>query len=223
MTLQPPSSLGTQRQASPSPSSPSSSPNTTTNSVGKANGGNTFVHKLYNMVVDTQYQHLIAWTYTGMSFIVCNITEFSRDVLPKHFKHNNFSSFVRQLNMYGFHKVNKSPRGHRTLAENQIWEFSHPKFLRNRADLLDEIKRKTIESQANDASRRGLSDDSSSHMAMLQMTQSDMLQKINHLQENLAVVMQELTETRRKQTLQQQMMKDVLDFMTKQYGSCKYI
>lgn len=65
----------------------------------KSAHANTFVHKLYNMVLDDQFQHLIAWNYTGASFIVCNIMEFARDVLPKHFKHNNFSSFVRQLNM----------------------------------------------------------------------------------------------------------------------------
>jgi len=35
-----------------------------------------------SMVIDKQYQHLIAWNYTGTSFIVCNIMEFSRDVLP---------------------------------------------------------------------------------------------------------------------------------------------
>ncbi|KAI7899075.1 HSF-type DNA-binding-domain-containing protein [Cokeromyces recurvatus] len=181
----------------------------------KPGGGNTFVHKLYNMVVDKQYQHLIAWTYTGTSFIVCNITEFSRDVLPKHFKHNNFSSFVRQLNMYGFHKVNKSPRGHRTLAENQIWEFSHPKFLRNRPDLLDEIKRKALES---DSVRRD-NTDITSHLTMMQMSQSDMMQQISHLQSNLSQVMNELSETKKKQQLQQQMIKDMIDFMTKQYGS----
>lgn len=47
--------------------------------------------------------------------------------------------------MYGFHKVNKTPRGQRGSIDQQSWEFTHPKFIRGRPDLLESIKRKTIE------------------------------------------------------------------------------
>ncbi|KAI9299616.1 HSF-type DNA-binding-domain-containing protein, partial [Cunninghamella echinulata] len=183
-----------------------------TPTTSKPTHTNTFVHKLFNMVIDDQFQHLIAWSYTGSSFIVCNIMEFSKDVLPKHFKHNNFSSFVRQLNMYGFHKVNKSPRGHRTLAENQIWEFSHQKFLRNRPDLLDDIKRKAMEV---DTKSNG---DMHTHMAMIQMSQTDIIQQMNHLYEKFNQVVKELTETKKKQSNQDYMIKQLLHYISQQNG-----
>ncbi|CAO3623497.1 unnamed protein product [Cunninghamella blakesleeana] len=187
-------------------------PNNNNPTSTKPTHTNTFVHKLFNMVIDDQFQHLIAWSYTGSSFIVCNIMEFSKDVLPKHFKHNNFSSFVRQLNMYGFHKVNKSPRGHRTLAENQIWEFSHQKFLRNRPDLLDDIKRKAMEADTKNTG------DMHTHMAMIQMSQSDIIQQINHLYEKFNQVIKELTDAKKKQSSQDYVIKQMLQYITQENG-----
>lgn len=50
-----------------------------------------------------------------------NIKEFEENILPIYFRHKNFASFVRQLNMYDFHKV----RG------EQKHIFSHKLFQRH--------------------------------------------------------------------------------------------
>jgi hypothetical protein len=109
--------------------------------------------------------------------------------------------------------VNKSPRGHRTLAENQIWEFSHSKFLRDRPDLLDDIKRKTMES---DTVRRET--DLHAHMAMMQVSQSDMLQQINHLYDNFSQIVKELHEAKQKQEYHLKLVKNVVHYISQQNG-----
>jgi len=59
-----------------------------------------FLTKTYEMIDDPLTNDVISWGENGNTFVVVKQVEFSRDLLPKYFKHNNFSSFVRQLNTY---------------------------------------------------------------------------------------------------------------------------
>ncbi|KAI9802901.1 MAG: hypothetical protein M1825_002132 [Sarcosagium campestre] len=100
-----------------------------------------FIHKLYKMLEDPNIQHLISWSTTNESFVMSPSSEFSK-VLSQYFKHTNISSFVRQLNMYGFHKV--SDVFHTGSPESPLWEFKHGNGNFKRGDLvgLREIKRR---------------------------------------------------------------------------------
>jgi heat shock transcription factor len=90
-----------------------------------------FLNKLYELVSDAFTDDLICWEKNGQSFIVHKPTEFSFVVLPHYFKHNNFSSFIRQLNQYGFHKLHPDE-----------WIFGHECFRWGQRDKLNNITRK---------------------------------------------------------------------------------
>ncbi|KAI9373968.1 HSF-type DNA-binding-domain-containing protein [Aspergillus egyptiacus] len=169
MEVTPPTSAATTGTARPVHSTPESDragANTTTTSNGSLETGNlnnhaahnqaigaaaaaqqpkvvqtAFIHKLYNMLEDQSIQHLISWSNTNDSFVMSPTSEFSK-VLAQYFKHTNISSFVRQLNMYGFHKV--SDVFHTGSPDSALWEFKHGNGNFKRGDLvgLREIKRR---------------------------------------------------------------------------------
>ncbi|KAH6997128.1 HSF-type DNA-binding-domain-containing protein [Ilyonectria destructans] len=100
-----------------------------------------FIHKLYNMLEDPNIQHLISWSASAESFVMSPSADFSK-VLSQYFKHTNISSFVRQLNMYGFHK--ERDVFHTGNPDTTLWEFKHGNGNFKRGDLvgLREIKRR---------------------------------------------------------------------------------
>jgi heat shock transcription factor len=59
-----------------------------------------FLTKTFDVVNDQSTNHVVSWNRDGTSFVVWDTHAFSNDLLPRFFKHNNFSSFVRQLHTY---------------------------------------------------------------------------------------------------------------------------
>jgi hypothetical protein len=69
--------------------------------------------------------------------------------------------------------VNKTARGaSKVSAENQVWEFSHTKFIRYRPDLLDEIKRRAGDV---DFIREG---DLTTAMTFMNVQQNDIIKQV---------------------------------------------
>lgn len=180
-----------------------------------------FVMKVWSMVNDPKNREYIRWNEDGETFQVYHREEFMKEIIPKYFKHNNFASFVRQLNMYGWHKVQDINSG--TLKDDkdheEIWQFKNPNFIQGREDLLDKIIRnKTIQE-----------DDTSQTTNTLQL----ILNEIDKIKSNQIAVNEDLKRIRQdnktiwhenylrreRQKQQSQTLDQILKFLATVYGN----
>lgn len=105
--------------------------------TGKRGVPQQFPRRLFNMLEsESQLQqtaeNLISWSESGKAFRIEDVTLFSTTVLPKYFRTCKFSSFQRNLNLYGFSKVRRGPDADM---------YAHPSFLRGSPEILTDLKK----------------------------------------------------------------------------------
>ncbi|XP_010538384.1 PREDICTED: LOW QUALITY PROTEIN: heat stress transcription factor A-1d-like [Tarenaya hassleriana] len=153
--------------------------------VQNANAPPPFLSKTYGMVDDPATDSIVSWSRTNNSFVVWNPPDFARDLLPKYFKHNNFSSFVRQLNTYGFRKVDPDLR-----------EFANEGFLRGQKHLLKTITRRK---PAHGHGHQHSHGQSSSVGACVEVGKFGLEEEVERLKRDKNVLMQALVRLRQQQ------------------------
>ncbi|XP_036422790.1 heat shock factor protein 1 isoform X2 [Colossoma macropomum] len=173
-----------------------------------------FLTKLWTLVEDPETDPLICWSPHGNSFHVFDQGRFSKEVLPKYFKHNNMASFVRQLNMYGFRKVVHIEQGGLVKPEKDDTEFQHPFFVRGQEHLLENIKRKVSNIKHEDLK---LSPDDMTKMIsdvqQMKGKQESIDSKISTLKHENEALWREVASLRQKHAQQQKVVNKLIQFL----------
>lgn len=112
-----------------------------TNLISKLNIA-SFPKKLYLLIESQKFKDIIDWADSGEKFIVFDASKFTNVILANNgfSKAENYTSFIRQLNMYDFHKEKSNDKNH---------VFYNKYFIRGKFDLLVNIKRKNIDMGKN--------------------------------------------------------------------------
>ena len=90
----------------------------------------SFISTLHSIVTRDDTNHIIQWSLTSDSFLIHSITLFTIHIMPLYTKSTDYSSFTRQLNIYGFTRVFRG---------DDVIEYMHQGFTMS-GERLGEIK-----------------------------------------------------------------------------------
>lgn len=98
-----------------------------------------FLKNLYE-VVSSDTHKSIEWNAQGNGIVILDKSEFMQNSLPTICKTDEYGTFIRQLNNYGFSKVKNANRD----------EFINERFLRDAPEMLSLLKRKNFSEKLPD-------------------------------------------------------------------------
>jgi len=114
--------------------------------------GQSFPFRLWYLVNHEFYDDVIKWSDDGNYVIITSEGRFEDKVLieprDRIFKTTSMKSFIRQLNLYGFHKVQLDKDknfSHLNVKDKASWPetvFAHSSFKRSRQELLEQVRRR---------------------------------------------------------------------------------
>lgn len=146
-----------------------------------------FLQKVYDMVQSPELDSIISWSDPGTSFIIWNAHKFAAEVLIKYFKHNNFTSFVCQLNTYCFKKITWD----RLEFQNEWFQKGKRRWLKNikrRSQITQQLKQSTSVAPA------------------AKMAPTEMMKEFEHLRQQHADLKVEIAKLREIQEKQEREM-----------------
>ncbi|KAK1389594.1 Heat stress transcription factor A-3 [Heracleum sosnowskyi] len=173
-----------------------------------------FLSKTFDLVDDLTVDSVISWGNTGGSIVVWDPVEFARLLLPRHFKHNNFASFVRQLNAYGFRKI-----------DTDKWEFANENFLRGKRHLLKNIHRRksTHCQQAENPSSELRKAKVKGEIELLSKERGMMMQEVMELQQQHRDTIQHMEAVNEKLQAAEQKQKQTVSFLVNVFQKPEFL
>ena len=119
---------------------------------------NQFPWKLYDMLHTAEQrneEHIISWINDGKAFKVHSRDQFIEQYMKKMFNQTKFKSFQRQLNLWGFERVQNGPNK---------GSYFHPLFLKGRRDRCQHLSRVRLKSAGEKTLQHGSLDKSESKL-----------------------------------------------------------
>ncbi|KAL6267894.1 hypothetical protein P5V15_000964 [Pogonomyrmex californicus] len=184
--------------------------------LGLSSNVPAFLAKLWKLVEDPDTDHLIFWSPSGKSFFIRDQAKFARDLLPHYYKHNNMASFIRQLNMYGFHKKVSVELGGLKCDKDDM-EFAHQYFIKDRPYLVEHIKRKIASNKNQDSTHSPIKSEIMNKVLNdvrnMKDRQEDMDNKLSAMKLENATLWGQLVALRQKHLKQQQIVNKLIHFL----------